>query len=309
MVDIPLSKTIRLVAGARLERSEQEVTTFDLFNPSASPIIGEVRTTDLLPSLNLTCKLRPNSNLRMGLSRTVSRPSFRELSQFEFTDVGGHAVVGNPSLKRARIQNYDLRWEWYPDLGENVSVALLYKYFNNPIEQTLLNATELTTSWQNAKSAYTYGLEIEARKRLDLLSPVLADLTVTGNVSLIRSNVELYPRGLETSKERALQGQSPYVVNLMMEYRRPRSGSEVSAMYNVFGPRIAEVGIAGTPDIYEEPFHKLDLVLAQSIWKGVRLKLSAGNLLDPEVRFTQGDKDQRFYRKGRSFSLGMSYSL
>ena len=164
MVDMPLSKKIRLVAGARLERSEQEVTTFDLFNPNASPIVGEVRTTDLLPSLNLTYKLRQDSNLRLGLSRTVSRPSFRELSQFEFTDVGGHAVVGNPELKRARILNCDLRWEWYPGLGENISIALLYKFFNDPIEQILLNATELTTSWQNAKNAYTYGLEFEVRK-------------------------------------------------------------------------------------------------------------------------------------------------
>jgi hypothetical protein len=80
-------------------------------------------------------------------------------------------------------------------------------------------------------------------------------------------------------------------------------------MYNVFGPRIAEVGISGTPDVYEEPFHKLDLVLAQPIWKGINMKFSAGNLLNPEVRYTQGDEDQRFYRKGRSFSFGMSYSL
>jgi outer membrane receptor protein involved in Fe transport len=309
MVDMPLSIRTRLVAGARLERSEQEVTTFDLFNPNASPIVGQVKTTDLLPSLNLTYQLRQDSNLRLGLSRTVSRPSFRELSQFEFTDVGGHAVVGNPELKRAHILNCDLRWEWYPDLGENVSVALLYKYFNDPIEQTLLNATELTTSWQNAKNAYTYGLELEARKRLELLHPALSGFTMTGNVALIRSSVELYPRGLETSKERALQGQSPYVINVMLEYKHSRIGYELSVMYNVFGPRIAEVGIAGTPDIYEEPFHKLDLVLSQSVWKGVRMKLSAGNLLDPEVRFTQGDKDQRFYRKGRAFSLGMSYSL
>ena len=79
-------------------------------------------------------------------------------------------------------------------------------------------STELTTSWQNAKNAYSYGLEFEVRKNLDLLAAALSNLTMTGNVALIRSNVELYPRGLETSKERALQGQSPYVINLMLEY-------------------------------------------------------------------------------------------
>jgi TonB-dependent receptor len=309
MVDMPLSSSIRFIAGARLERSHQEVTTFDLFNPDSDPVVGKVQTTDILPSLNLTYKLNPQMNLRAGLSQTVSRPSFRELSFFEFTDVGGHAVVGNPELRRARILNCDLRWEWYPNLGENISLALLYKHFNDPIEQTLLNATELTTSWQNAKNAYNYGLEFEVRKNLDQLSSSLSNFTLTGNVALIRSNVELHPRGLETTKERALQGQSPYVVNLMLEYKQPRIGSELSAMYNVSGPRIAEVGIAGTPDSYEQPFHKLDLSLSQPVWRHIYMKFTAGNILNSEVRFTQGDEDQRFYHKGRSFSFGISYSL
>jgi hypothetical protein len=71
---------------------------------------------------------------------------------------------------------------------------------------------------------------------------------------------------------------------------------------------IIEVGVFGTPDIYEEPFHRLDLVFTQPLINTISLKFTAGNLLDPEVKFTQGNEIQRLYKEGRSFSLGMSYS-
>jgi outer membrane receptor for ferrienterochelin and colicin len=228
---------------------------------------------------------------------------------FEFTDIGGHAIVGNPDLERALIQNYDLRWEWYPEVAEHVSVAIFYKHFTNPIEKTLLNATELTSSWQNAKTAYNYRGEVEVRKNLKFLTPSLADFTIAGNFALIKSSVELHAGGMETTKERPLQGQSPYVINLLVEYANQRSGTEVSASYNVFGDRIVEVGISGTPDIYEEPFHKVDVVVTQPVWDRLNVKLTGQNLMDPEVRFTQGGEIQRHYRKGRSYSLGLSYSL
>ena len=55
-----------------------------------------------------------NSNIRLSYSTTVNRPEFRELAEFEFTDVvGNRAVKGNSDLKRALIQNVDARWEMF----------------------------------------------------------------------------------------------------------------------------------------------------------------------------------------------------
>jgi outer membrane receptor protein involved in Fe transport len=309
MVDLPLSTKIRFVGGARLEYSDQEVTTFDLFNPTAEPVIGKVQTTDVLPAVHFNYKLNDDMNLRVGFAQTVSRPSFRELSPFDFTDIGGHAVVGNPELKRASIRNLDVRWEWYTGFAENISIALFYKRFTNPIEKTLLNATELTSSWQNAMSAENYLGEFEIRQSLSHLASSLSNFTLTGNFSLVRSRVELRLGGMETTKKRPLQGQSPYVLNVMIEYDHPGLGTKLSVMYNVFGRRIVEVGIAGTPDIYEEPFHKVDVVLTQPLLGKMSMKFSGRNLLDPEVEFTQGGWIQRHFKRGRSFSLNMAYSF
>jgi len=309
MVDVLLSAKIRAVAGARIENSDQKVTTFDLFNPDAEPIVGEVATTDLMPSANLTYKVNKDMNIRIGFSRTVSRPSFRELSETEFTDIGGHAIVGNSELTRTVIQNYDLGWEWYPDIGENISIAALFKQFDNPIEKEQIPATEPVVSWQNAEKAYNYGLEIELRKNLKFLTTKLDGFTFSGNLTVVKSEIRLDPNGIETTKERPLQGQAPYVTNLMLIYNNESIGTEISTTYNVSGRRISQVGVQGSPNIYEEPFHKLDITVSQPIWRGLKLKITAGNVLDSEIEFTQGDCIQKHYRKGRSFSLTLSYSI
>ncbi len=309
MVDMPIIPKLRLVTGARVEFSDQKVTTFDLFSPTDEPIIGQVKTTDVMPAVNLTYSFTDNMNVRAAASQTISRPSFRELSKFEFTDIGGRAIIGNPDLKRALIQNYDLRWEWYTGITEYLTFAVFYKRFKDPIEKTLkITSAELTSSWQNAKSAYNYRAEIELRESFKFINPSLYRLILTGNLAIIKSKVTLYPGGYETSKERALQGQSPYVINLMATYILPKLETDISVLYNRFGRRISEVGVAGTPDIYEEPYNRLDLVLSQQLTSRVAIKFSAKNLLDPEIEFSQGDKIQETYRDGRTFTLEASYS-
>jgi TonB-dependent receptor len=309
LMDFLLTTKLRVATGARLEVSNQEVTTFELFNPNNVPIVGAIKTTDVLPAINITYKGREDMNLRSAMSKTLSRPSFREMSEFEFTDIAGHAIIGNPELERAFIQNYDLRWEWYPRTKELVAISLFYKDFERPIERIILPATEPASSWQNAESAFNYGAEVELRKNLAFIKSFLADFSISSNLALIKSQVKLAQSiGIDTSKKRSLQGQSPYILNLMASYDNPRLGTTATLLYNIFGRRISEAGIAGTPDIYEQPFAQLDFVFSQSLAK-LNIKLTGKNLLNPEVTFRQGDKTQRAYKKGRSFGLGVSYNF
>ncbi len=92
-------------------------------------------------------------------------------------------------------------------------------------------------------------------------------------------------------------GHTIYVFNIMAGYTVPKSRTYVSVLYNVFGRRIAEVGVSGTPDIYEEPFNRLDVVLTQPIGYNISTKLSASNLLNPNAKYKQGDEIQRIYKE------------
>jgi outer membrane receptor protein involved in Fe transport len=309
MLDMPLLTDLRFAGGARAENSHQRVRTYNLFAPD-DEVISVVDNFDIMPSANLTYGLTPDMNLRAAFAQTVSRPSFRELSEQEFTNIDGEPVIGNPDLKRTLIRNYDVRWEWYFGPAEHLAVAGFYKHFDLPIEQRFRNSTELLQTYENAVTAYSYRCEVEARAGLGRLASWLDPFTVTGNVAVIKSWVRLSATGgPETRTERPLQGQSPYVLNGMLSYDIPRIGLDASLSYNVFGPRIATAGIQGIPDIIEQPFHRLDLVLSKGLSGGLEAKLSAKNLLDPEVEYTQGENVQRHYRRGRSFSLSLSYAL
>ena len=112
MVDVALTARTRLVGGARVERFDQTVITQDPFGLFAREVLAENENTDVFPAVNLVQALNERTNLRFSYSATVNRPEFRELAEFEFTDVvGNRAVKGNPDLDRAIIHNADARWE------------------------------------------------------------------------------------------------------------------------------------------------------------------------------------------------------
>jgi len=312
MTELPLAKSFSVMGGVRMERSSQRVDTFDPFSDE-EPIKAELDDLDWLPAATGTWRLSDDMSVRGGYGRTVSRPDFRELSKASFLDVtSGTRYFGNPELQRATIDNFDVRWEWYFSTDELVSLGAFYKQFDGPIEQVVAGGTDFSLTWNNAKAATNYGLELEARSRLGFAASALDDFYVATNVAFIRSNVDLGDRaGASTSKTRPLQGQSPYVVNAQLGFDddgEDGTGIQAAVLYNLFGPRISEVGRFGLPDVYERPSHRVDVVYAQKLGLGLRLKLKASNLLDPTVRYEQADKVVQQYRRGRDFSVGLSWS-
>ena len=289
---------MRLTTGARLEVSDQNVTTFDPLTAEAEPIEANLDTTDVLPSLNLTYRATERMNLRLAASRTLTRPDLREMAPFEFTDfIGGRTIFGNPNLERTQIDNYDLRWELFPQLGGVIAISGFYKKFRKPIEQIVQPAAEVRFTYENAKAARNFGMELELRQNLSLIHSHLEHFSVNTNVALVSSEVELPDVGIQTSAQRALQGQSPYVVNATLGYDNPDLQVTGALAYHVFGRRIDEVGNHGIPHVYEQPRSQLDVTLGRRIGSFLRLSFSAKNLLDPDVTFSQGDETYVLWRR------------
>lgn len=316
MVDLPVLPALRFIGGARYEKT-------DIFVASQDPQKekGNLQTKDLLPSLNLIYQLSSTMNLRAAYGKTLARPTFRELAPFaSFDFVGDFIFVGNPALKRTLVDNYDLRWEWFSRPGEIYAVSGFYKRFENPIERAIVSNNN-QGQFQNVDEAIVYGAEFEARKRLDIISPLLANFQVGGNFSLIRSEVDIPAKELATirdldpnaSSKRELQGQSPYILNLDFGYDNFKTGTAVSLFYNIFGERLSEVSLGGTPNIYEQPRGLLDLTLSQRVWQNITLKAGAKNLLDSEILKVHHYKDvdyvSRQHKLGRTYSLSLTYNV
>jgi hypothetical protein len=307
MADANPTPQLRLVGGARLEQANLEIGLEDKLDPTVRAMERTQRDDrDILPSLNAVYAVTPSTNLRAAYAMTVARANFREIAPAVYFDyVRRRVISGNANLVETNIHNADLRWETFLGDSELVAASVFAKHFISPIERTVLNAGDGDNiGFDNAKRANSYGVELEARLSLGRLTPALASFSVGGNLSLIGSKVEL-----DGGASRALQGQSPYVANLALGYERPGAGTRVDLAYNTFGRRIEEAGTSGAGDIYEEPFHRLDLTVSQPLPRNLRLKLAAVNLLDQRVVRTQDAVEIFAYDVGVTVLGSVEYSL
>ncbi len=292
--DASLHERVRVSLGQRLERSVQSIDSYDPFaaNPAQTAVSSKLEKVDLLPAANVTLKTSERTNLRLAVSRTVSRPQLRELAPFIFSDFfGAREVLGNPDLDRARILNLDARAELFPGDAEVLAASFFYKSFTAPIEPIILPTSRGVLSYANARGAVNAGVELEARKSLKFVSRALSELALQGNLTLVHSRVELDPAsaGIQTTQSRPLAGQSPFVVNVALSWEHERSKTRARILYNVYGARISQVGQNGLPDVYEQPRHLVDASVGQGIGEHVELKLSVENLLNSPVRVSQGE--------------------
>jgi TonB-dependent receptor len=307
MLQMPLTGALELVGGARHERSATTVRTVPT---SGSPVTSSPEYQDLLPSLALNLRLGESHVVRLAASRTLSRPEYRELAPVQYREViGGENVVGNADLRRALIQNYDLRWEWYPRATEVISIGLFAKSFADPIERIYLatSGTRLVT-FVNAESARNYGVEVEVRKNLDLLGEALRPFQAFANATVMHSEITI--GGGAASKlndQRAMVGQAPYVINTGLTYTSTGGRFSATALYNLVGARMVSAAEAPLPDIFEQPRHMLDLALRFPILPGLSGKADFRNLLDAASLVRQGTVTREYYRSGRSFSVGLSW--
>jgi len=315
MTDVPFTlfaQNFRLNVGARVENVIQRVSSFYLDN---SPINKSVQNVDILPSVNFTYLLADNTNLRLAYSQTVNRPELRELAPFPYYDFTTQLTVyGNDKLRRALIRNYDVRWELFPNPGELLSVSYFYKKLTDAIEMVNVPGSALGSdrTFDNANGV-NYGYELEFRTSLRHLSNVLSNFALTGNYTRVNSKVTtLTGIGLE-KKDRPLQGQSPYMVNLSLLFSMPEHGFSASVLFNKFGERISEASTLASEDIREMPRNVVDLTLTKTLFQNYEVKFSIKDLLhEPQVfKVKQGNTDQvaRSNTVGTTYSLSISYKL
>jgi TonB-dependent receptor len=307
MLQLFLTDRLEIVSGARVERSAVRVTTQPTIG---SPVIVEPKYTDVLPSLAFNYRLSESQALRLSASQTLSRPEYRELAPVTYREViGGENILGNAALKRALIQNVDLRWEWYPSPAEALSLAVFGKRFEDPIERVYLatSGTRLVT-FLNAESAKNYGVEVEARKNLGFIAAGLLPFSMHVNGTVMHSRIKIGGSGTSRlNDERAMVGQAPYVVNGGLTWTAPSGSTSATVLYNVVGRRIVSASEFPLPDVYEQPRHMLDVSARFPVLAGLKAKVDLKNLLDSRYEVLQGTVTRERFRTGRIVSAGVSW--
>lgn len=322
MFDNKFLKKMRAVWGVRYEGFSQKLKTKN--NKETVSIQHEFKS--ILPSLNLTYALNKKTNIRFCASKTLSRPEFREMSRFAFYDFNSNAVIqGNDSLVQASIQNYDLRYEIYPGKGELFSFSLFYKRFDKPVEQVFISqgAGSRLRYFQNGNYANDYGAELEFRKSLSFINEneksIWSNISLFGNVAIIKSIVKLDDVSAEATSERPLQGQSPYLINVGASFNHAATGITSTLLYNRIGKRLSEVGNYSYPDIYENARDVIDFQLSKKVFNKLDIRLNFTDLLHQPFLFYQNNDENTNYTKtdniiqkttvGSSIGLSLAYKF
>ena len=297
--------------GVRYEYSDQYV---DYYDDASIARRSTLKNHDFFPALNARYQFRDNNSIRLSFSRTITRPSFIEMTPFLYQEsYGGAQIRGNEHLKNGYNWNVDLRYEYITQSGDMFSATVYYKQLEDPIERTqFLQGGATTHSFNNADNGVAAGVEVEIRKN------IVKDLILGANVSYMYTNVVLPEGGAYTNTTRALQGASPYLANADLTYApKFKNGDDMSLalLYNLQGPRIQSVGVSGLGDVTQQALHTLNFVARYRFNEHCSISAKVNDILNRDVIFEQdvpltGGKEvvERF-KTGTNFEIGFTYKL
>lgn len=328
---------------AKLEAGDLKATpAFTQANPEAGQTLSSMadaslEQTDMLPSLSFVLDVVPSVKLRGTWSRTIGRPTFKELTpvvQQEY--LGAQGFAGNPTLTISELENYDLRLEANPGDGQLFSVSAFRKDIIDPIDYSNRSTTEpggaIVMPFNYPEGEIT-GFELEARQDLGRFQPCLRGLSLGGSYTLLEATVTLPDYDVEGLKgkmidankdpeavdsERPMKDQPDFLASLYAMYDIPLSGTSVALFLTKVGDTLVAgesgSGVQYAPNRIRQPYLSLDLSISQKVGQNGKLSLGITNLLDPKIeevwQSDYVDEDEAVassYRKGRTFSL--SYTL
>ena len=318
----------RFTGGARYEDFRQVVAPldprtnqFDLSDEADRSQLA-FQEDGFYPALAVTYFLEDDMQLRASIGQTVVRPDLREVSSATYLDpLTNFPIAGTPGVSTTDIINYDLRWEWYREAGNNVSVGLFYKDMEAPIESVQSPAQDGPPLIRiaNAESGEVYGVEVEFLQDLAFIGDGIWDnLFTTGNITVSDSEIVLDRQNIVeqtgvsaaiTNVERRMTGHSQYVLNMQLGYDSDNGEHSASLVYTVFGERILIPGIDGFDDNFEQPFHSLDMVYNYYPDFNSTVTLRVQNILGEDREIEFNDTLLRSETRGTGIRLSYKYDF
>jgi TonB-dependent receptor len=267
-----------------------------LFNNYTSvPVKSSLNYTKILPNIQLKADISDKTVLRLAWTTGYSRPNILDLVPRQGVSQDLQRVtIGNPDLKPAYSNNYDILFEQYlPSVGV-ISVGGFHKNiakFQYTSEGIINDPTSDYNGWQviqvrNGDNAKVYGAEATFNSSLTFLPWILKNLVFTSNFTYVSSKAT-------TDQERGstrLPGQAKSTANLALAYSTNRFTLQGSINY--IGSFISALGSTSERDIWQNGRWQLDLNGSVKIYKGLTFWMEVVNLTNSEQYVYFGDKSR-----------------
>lgn len=356
MVEVPLTRQLKAVYGARVEVTDMTVDPssdyedqsadtafivpvknfvtnsvdgstnyyYTLDGTSKTNAQADIVDSVWLRAMGLVYELDPGMNLRANYGQTIARPTFLELAPVITYDyVEGEAFIGNNDLRLSRIENFDLRWEWFRKDGGVLAASLFYKRIVDPIERESFGYLgEDYILVVNYPSGRVRGMEYELRQALPPPPGLPGRLNLNANYSVMEATVKI-PDAQQDSlafhdlwqDERDMEGQPEYLLNVNLSWNIDAWGTSFDYFFNVKGDTLktgAAVGDGGaTPNVYTLRRETVSLGVTKKFFKVWEASFRMKNLTDPVIKEVYREPDgtetqRKRYHEGESYTVSLS---
>ncbi|MGA3096067.1 MAG: TonB-dependent receptor [Bryobacteraceae bacterium] len=282
---------------------------------------------DVLPSLSLRYSLDNASGLRLVYGRGVSRPDPYQLVPYVTEDDSTNpitAALGNPNLRPAHANNYDLLYDRYLNPTGIIQAGFFVKQITNTLISTSYLASsgpyqgEQVSQWINASNAELHGFEASYQQRLAMLPGALRGLGLLANYTWTGSQIKSIPGRTDSP---ALQRQAPNAWNISPTYDYGRFSFRAGLSYAGASIYQYEYQKSSDPsglgptgpsgDVYTLAHFQLDAQASVRLAYGLSAVVYGLNMTDEVFGFYTGSAafvNQREYYKP-TYAIGFRYSL
>jgi TonB-dependent receptor len=280
--------TFELDAGVRMEHTDQG---YELKHPNPGQTADSSQTyVDVLPSFVFKYKLSAITNLRLTYFRGISRPGYFEIVPYRMED-DGYPDVGNPALRRVVADNFDIRWERFPNALNQILIGVFYKNIQDPIEYAVTRIgvnSEPVTMPNNFGTARNMGIELDVThyfNKFGIRANYSYTLSRITSTKILRTRIDPNDPNSgailkDVNQTRPLQGQAAHIGNLSLLYKNLARGweSQLSMVYT--GERLEAISPFLDNDVYTRPIIVLDFTVEKRLSPSFDIFLKAGNLLN-----------------------------
>lgn len=228
--------------------------------------------SNLAPKLALRLAPIPALTVRVSYGSGFRAPSFKELLLLFENTGAGYGVQGNLALRPETSHSVNLGMELNPAVWVTLSANAYHNDLTNLIQPILTQAGSTGGpqhfTYGNIAAAYTRGVELSLRLRLDSRASFEVGYTLTDS--------------LERKEQRPLQGRARHRGNLALTLRSPGAGLELTTRVALVGPRPYYVSDGGEQaETTEAPLYALcDARVGLNLLKQVQAFAGVQNLFD-----------------------------
>ena len=357
MMELNISKYVTLLPGIRYEKYDFDYTADSTFVFGRLTTPGEhyynykevhwdsTKSENWFPQIQLRIKPTDWLDLRLASTKSIIIPDYRAVSPYLFADVYSDPIVriGNPYLKPALAQNFDIYGSVYNNHIGLFTAGFFYKEIDNLIvpiryfttdaskiyNRFSLSKTQRTTiyTWTNLeKTSYVRGVELDWQTHFWYLPSFLNGLVFNINYTHIKSETR-YPyfksvatgsgmfkkyTYVDTTRTGRLIDQPNDILNLTLGYDIGGFSARLSYQYT-------DNVLRGADEVYEEldsytaPYSRWDLTINQKLpwFKGLQMFLNINNITNrPDRQFIsvlEKLSDVQYY--GRTADIGIRYTF